>query len=733
MGIHSRWRDVTGAEQVADRDTQRALLAAMGVEAANEAEIRESLDELRARRTTRRIPEEVVVTADTATRIPLKRAAEWRVMLESGGMLEGRCKREIALTLPPGLHRLTEGEDTCLVIAAPERAPAIGDADDIGKAWGVSAALYGLHSRRNVGIGDYHDLATAAQHMARLGADFLGINPVHARGTACDVISPYSPTCRTALEPGHIAPDDVPGFGSSAEARRLLGERTASLDIAKAGDLLDYEAHGRRLREILEALFRATVEAQQSTADDLAVWRQGTGRALEWFAVFEAIAGVHGPDWRRWPEELQAAGSPDVQRFASENERSVRFHAWLQWLAGRQLGEAQMAARAAGMAFGLYLDLAVGTRPGGADTWAEPVCFARGVSLGAPPDTFNSDGQMWNLAPFSPPGLRAAAYRPFIQMLRAAMGHAGIVRLDHVLGLDRCFWIPESGASGGYVRYPLESLLALVRLEATRSGCIVVGEDLGCISPGLRRQLSGAGLLGCAVMQFEADGHGLRPPGTYRRDSLASFGTHDTPTFKGWWRGRDIELGRELGRTTTAKESTAAFRRRAAQRRALCRLLVEEGHAPPGLDPAAPPREADDAMVVAVHTLLAGSGSALLSVQLDDALGLVEQQNLPGTVDEYPNWRRRYPVAIEALADESALAAVTEAVSSGREGVRDRSGSPCGNVAGSLKARAMTAMSPAGAPRHHSRRNLAGPGSEGSTGDTCADAVPRTVSNRVEP
>ena len=726
MGILSSWRDLKGAEQVADRDTQRALLAAMGVAAASEAEIRESLDTLRARRAARRIPEEIVVISDTDSRIPLERAADWRVALESGELLEGRSAQEIALTLPPGLHRLTVGEDTCLVIAAPARAPAVREADNRSKTWGFSAALHGLRSQRNLGIGDYRDLANAAEHMARLGADFLGINPVHARGTAHDGISPYSPTCRTALEPGHIAPDGVPGFECSTEARRLLEERAAGLDIERAGGLLDYKAHARLLREVLEVLFHATVEARQSTADDFAVWRKGTGVALEWFAVFEAIAGVHGPDWRLWPEALQDAGSPDVQRFASENERSVRFHAWLQWLANRQLGEARAVAEDAGMAFGLYLDLAVGTRPGGADTWADPACFARGVSLGAPPDTFSADGQTWNLAPFSPPGLQAAAYRPFIQMLRVAASHAGIVRLDHVLGLDRCFWIPESGASGGYVRYPLESLLALVRLEAARSGCVVVGEDLGSVSPGLRRQLSGAGLLGCTVMQFETDGHGLRSPGNYRRDSLASAGTHDTPSFRGWWRGRDIELRRDLGRTS-AKESTAAFRRRGTERRALCRLLVEEGHAPPGLDAAAPPPEADDATVVAVHALLAGSSSALLSVQLDDALGLVEQQNLPGTIDEHPNWRRRYPVAVEALAGDPGLVAVANAVRSGRKGTRDRSGSPRGAVTDSVQA-----QTGPGASRHQSRRKVAEPGPDRSPLDGCADSAPRAVGNGVE-
>ena len=450
---------------------------------------------------------------------------------------------------------------------------------------------------------------------------------------------------------------------------------TAGLEES-AGGLLDREAHERLQREVLEALFRATIETDGPAAADLAAWRSGPGCALEWFAVFEAIARVHGPDWRAWPGALQAIDSPDVQRFASENARSVRYHAWLQRVAGQQLAEARAAAGDAGMAFGLYLDLAAGVRPGGADTWAAPACFARGVSLGAPPDAFSPDGQTWNLAPFSPPGLRAAAYRPFIGMLRAAMSHAGIVRIDHVLGLNRSFWVPESGAPGGYVRYPLEPLLALVRIEAARAGCIVVGEDLGSVPRGLRERLAGAGLLGCAVMQFESDESGFRPPRHYRPASLASAGTHDTPTVKGWWSGRDIELRHRLGRIT-AKDRTAALAARTAERSALCRLLLQEGHAATGLDPAAPPLEADDAIVVAVHALLAGAGSSLLAVQLDDALGIVEQQNLPGTIDEHPNWRRRYPVAVEALADDPGLAAIAGVV--GSRGNSDSGGESVGN------------------------------------------------------
>ena len=676
MGILPRWRDLAGAEQAANPDTQRALLAAMGVPAASEAESRESLADLRARRAARSIPEEIVVTADMEGRIPLERTADWELELERGGTREGRNERGISLTLPIGLHRLSVGDELCLVIAAPDRAPAVGDVAGRGKAWGLSVGLHGLRSRRNLGVGDYRDLAGAAEQMARLGADFIGINPVHARGTASEGFSPYSPTCRTALEPGHIAPDAVPGFERGAEVRRVLEEHAADLETEKAGDLLDYEAHERLQCEVLEVLFRSTMIADGPAAANLAAWRKGPGGALEWFAIFEAIALVHGPDWRAWPGGLRAADSPDVQRFASENAGSVRYHAWLQWLAGRQLAEAQAAARGAGMAFGLYLDLAVGVRPGGADSWAAPACFARDVSLGAPPDAFSPDGQNWNLAPFNPRGLRAAAYQPFIRMLRAAMAYAGIVRIDHALGLDRSFWVPESGAPGGFVSYPLEALLAVIRIEAARAGCIVVGEDLGSVPRGLRRRLADAGLLGCSVMQFKKDEHGFRPPRHYRPASLASAGTHDTPTLRGWWSGRDIELRHRLGQTT-AKDCTAALAARAAERGALCRLLAEEGHAPADLDPAAPSLEADDASVVALHALLAGASSSLLAVQLEDALGIVEQQNLPGTIDEHPNWRRRYPVAVEALAGDSGLAAIATVVASIRDS--GRNGTPVGN------------------------------------------------------
>jgi 4-alpha-glucanotransferase len=295
-------------------------------------------------------------------------------------------------------------------------------------------------------------------------------------------------------------------------------------------------------------------------------------------------------------------------------------------------------------------------RPGGADTWSAPSCFAEGVSLGAPPDHFNPAGQNWALAPFSPLGLRAAGFRPFIEMLRAAMAHAGIIRIDHILGVRRSFWVPEDGSSGGYVTYPEEALLALIRLEAWRHGCVVVGEDLGSVPPGLRERLAEAGLLGCAVMQFERHDSQFNPPGGYRAATLASFATHDTPTLRGWWQGWDIAERHAIN----GGDAGGELAQRGAQRRGLARLLRDAGLAPAGLDAEQPPQEADDAIAEAVHRLLARAASSLVAVQLDDALGHVAQQNLPGTVAEHPNWRRRYGVEVEALAAQPGLARLAE-------------------------------------------------------------------------
>mgnify|MGYP001793228145 CR=1 FL=1 len=677
MGILPEWHDLAGTLHVATPETQRALLGAMGVAAQTDAEAAESLAALEARRAARRLPEEVVAIAGREACIPLREPAPWRLELEDGGIQSGQADDTIVCTPPAGLHRLCipgrpdgqgdgNADEVCLVIAAPQQAPTIEEIlkrPSSGRpgGWGFTAGLYGLRSERNLGVGDYRDLATAAKQLARLGADFIGINPVHARGAACDSISPYTPSCRTAFEPRHIAVDAVLGFPHCDTAWAMLRDNAARLAAARGSALVDYATCDAIGGDMLRALFADFERSAGPAVDSFVAWRSGPGQALEWFALFEAISLSHGADWRGWPEPLQHFGSPAVLAFAAANGTEVRYHAWLQWLAQRQLGAAQTAAKDAGMGLGLYLDVAVGVRPGGADTWSAPACFAEGVSLGAPPDAFNPAGQNWALAPFNPVGLRAAAYRPFTEMLRAAMTHAGIIRIDHILGVRRSFWVPDAegsgGAAGGYVAYPQEALLALIRLEAWRAGCVVVGEDLGSVPPGLRDHLAEAGLLGCAVMQFEKDGDRFHPPAGYRPATLASFGTHDTPTLRGWWAGWDIDRRHEISGNDPAARETE-HNERAAARAGLARLLRDEGLAPAGLDPDAPPPIADDALADAVHRLLARAASALAAVQLDDALGTVEQQNLPGTVNEHPNWRRRYPISVDALAGAAGLNAL---------------------------------------------------------------------------
>ncbi len=664
MGVVNAHVGFDRVERRASPDTQRALLAAMGCAVDNERQAAEALAAAEAEDACRHAPREVVARAGEAIAIPVRGPLRWRLVPERGAAegRQDRCDDEIALPpLPCGLHTVEvehRGEiENISLIVAPRRAPRVANVAGAEKCWGVTAALYGLRSDRNLGLGDYADLGAAAAALAAHGAGFLGINPVHALGAGKPVaISPYSPTHRAFFNTAHIAVDAIPELGSCDDARRTLSENAGTLDALRAATLVDYRAVAPMRTTLLEQLF-ATFEKMAPGSDRgerFENYMASRGEALREFALFEVISESFGENWPAWPAELRTPKAPGVASFARRQGERVRFHAWLQWLAESQLGAAQALAKAAGMAFGLYFDLAVGARPGGAETWARRSAFAEGVSLGAPPDAFNAEGQNWALAPFSPVRLRRVGYAPFIEYLRATMRHSGMIRIDHALGLSRSFWVPETGEPGGYVRYPLGALLAIVAIEATRAGVVVVGEDLGLVPAEIRDRLAKAGLYGCAVMQFERDARGaFRDPRLYRAQSLASFGTHDTPTFNGFCAARDIDWWARLGRIPQA-DVAAARDERAEARSALARIC-EPKDAPPGAARAI--AQAEDAVSPgSMHLSLARAGSALVAVQLDDALGAVEQQNLPGTSDEHPNWRRRAAAPVERLADDPRLA-----------------------------------------------------------------------------
>ncbi len=510
--------------------------------------------------------------------------------------------------------RMKDCETTLLV--APARLPLPP------RSWGLIVPLAGLRSAERGGIGDYHDLAELAQGLGPMGAAFLGINPVHA-GFATDPesFSPYSPSHRRRLSALHLNVPEKTGPGAPCiDYGREIPARMAALEQAFAG----FEQDG------------------QSDAFEAFLAREGAH--LQSFATHQALSERHGPYWNGWPSELQDPNSDATARAAGELADRVRFHAWLQWRAEVQLGDAARAARESGMALGLYLDLAVGTHPHGAETWEDRDSFAFGASLGAPPDAFSRDGQNWNLAPFNPQALIDGNFAALAETLRRQFRIAGMLRIDHILGFDRAFWVPD-GAPGAYVQMPLEAMLAVVRIEAARVGGCVVGEDLGNIPDGLQKALAQSGILGCRLTIFEQTGRKtprFRSPRAYPQASIASFSTHDLPTWDGWREGREIALRRNLG-SIEGDAADAALEHRAAEVAALDRDTARDGKT-----------ATDD--VDAMHDHLARSNSRLAALQIENVLRLADQPNLPGTVSEYPNWRQRLPAGPDELLQDPRLA-----------------------------------------------------------------------------
>ena len=467
----------------------------------------------------------------------------------------------------------------------------------------------------------------------------------------------------------------MPEFAHSEAAQALLASADfeARLEQVRGAELIDYPAVAALKLEALELLFESLCARPQSPRwAAFEAFRREAGPRLERQALFDALfEHFHGQDpahhtWRTWPLPYQDAASAEVARFAAAHRDRVAFFAWLQWLAEEQLEQAQRQASTV-MPLGLYLDLAVGVTPDGAEAWADRGSIVAGASLGAPPDEFNEAGQNWGLAPLSPHGLRVRAYAPIIEILRSGMRHAGAVRIDHILGLQRSFWWPAGGAPGAYVRQPVDDLLGVVALESHRQRCVVVGEDLGTVPAGLRRLLDRTGVMGCSVLYFEREQDGsFRKAADYRSRSIASIGTHDLPTLAGFWAGRDIDWRERLGLYTDPAQGERERGARQAELTALLRLLESEGLLPHGIDPEAPPDDLPWPVAVALHRMLAGSPALLMALQIEDALGAIEQANLPGTIDQHPNWRRRLEPSMARLGRVHRLQELAAAIAGER-------------------------------------------------------------------
>lgn len=600
------------------------------------------------------------------------------------GELDGRALERRWLDLPAlplGYHALTVTGDaiasdgaTAALIVAPRRCH-----DDAGtRTWGPAVQLYALRSRRNAGTGDFADLATVCRQFGELGAGLVGVNPLHALFPHDpEQASPYSPSSRIFLNPHYIALDQVPGYETLSAAER---PDESQLDALRDATFIDWSAVEALRTPVLVALHERFARAPEPQRYAFERWREGAGEALARFALFEALRERNAASdteatcaWWDWPDGLDDPESPAAQAAASALADRVDYHAWLQWLANDQLETAAAAGDAAGLAVGLYRDLAVGTAAGGSDAWAAQDSYLRSVGVGAPPDDFSTSGQNWGLPPLDPRALQRQGYAPFAEMLRANMHASGAIRIDHVMGLARLFWIPAgaSSADGAYVRYPLDDMLAVLALESRRAGCTVIGEDLGTVPEGFRETLAEAGVLSYKLMYFEKDYDGdqrFLSPSDYAPASLVGANTHDLPTLAGWWALRDIALRDSLGLTPSDEMVAQQRSERQADKRRLLEALDRAGRLPEGVTvDGAAEAVMDDALVAAIHGFLASAPSRLLAVNLEDLVGEVEQMNLPGTDrDLYPNWRRRLPLMLETLPDASGVRASVAAVAAER-------------------------------------------------------------------
>jgi (1->4)-alpha-D-glucan 1-alpha-D-glucosylmutase len=530
------------------------------------------------------------------------------------------------------------------------------------RAWGFAVALYAVRSARNWGIGDFTDLSRLVALAQASGAALVGINPLHRLfGDRPAHASPYSPSDRTTLNPLYLDVEAIPEFAACEAARDRVGSAdfAESLASLRAATLVDYDGVAAAKSAVLELLYERFRTIDLATGSPRAqafrAWQAGDGAAVRPVAIFEAIRGARARegasvDWREWPVALRDADGPGVAAFAAAHRADVERHEYVEWCARTQL--AAVATQARALSIGLYLDIAVGADPAGAEAWRHAALGAPAVAIGAPPDTFNPLGQDWGLVPLVPRRLRDARFAPVAAMLEAAMRDAGAVRIDHVMGLVRQFWIPRGAppAAGAYVRYPRDALFDVVARKSVRARCAVVGEDLGTLPDGLAETLAARAILSYRLLYFERDAHGdFRPASRYPRDALVAATTHDLATLAGWWHGDDLALRERLALFPTREAHDVQVRERLADRSRLLARLVAEGLLPTsGVGDGAPVAMPSD-LALAVHRFLAATPARLAVVQADDVIGVREQMNVPSTTDAlHPNWRRKLPLPIEA-------------------------------------------------------------------------------------
>lgn len=684
-GVACDYWDQAGRHVMVDRSSVAAVLASLGADVSDEEAIAASLASRQLRDWHRMLPPALVIAGgqhrQAWVHVPHGTSVRVWIELESGGIVEpsqvdhwvepreidGRLMGEATFALPAdlplGWHTLKAlGEDglgECALVVTPERLdpPALdGDA----RLWGTMAQIYSVRSRRSWGVGDLADLADLVAWTGReLGADFALVNPMHSANLSGDMTpSPYLPTTRRFPNPLYLRIEEIPEFAYATGKQRAKVRKIGKPLRKVTSDLLDRDQAWKAKSAALGIIRKVRLSPGRQALYDAFVEREGPG--LIDFATWCAITEVRGGRWREWPTGLQHPRSPEVVAWREAHANVVERHLWMQWLVDEQLERTQSVSVEVGMRAGVIHDLAVGVTSDGADSWALQDVLVEGVSVGAPPDMYNQIGQDWAQPPWHPDALADAGYEPYRDMLRTMLRHAGGLRVDHILGMFRQWWIPDGSPAhaGTYVYVDHDALIGILTLEAHRAGALVIGEDLGTVEPWVQDVLRDRGLLGTCILWFERwEGGAMRSPEHWRRDVLASVAVHDLPPTAGYLAGEHVRIRHELGLLTrTLDEERAADE---AATREWLDLARDRGWV-----------EGDDvpALVVALHRVLAASPARLVGVSLPDVVGDIRAQNQPGTDQEYPNWRVPLtdgdgrPVLLEDVPRATLLTALVQSI-----------------------------------------------------------------------
>ena len=709
VGFHQSYLDCFGNNVVANEQARHSLLSAMGYDLGNEQTIQTSITELEQNSWRNMLPPVHIAQSEQDSHsmiisLPNGKAKSfsWEINTETGEKLQEtvaianltlveQCDlanetfSKYALPIPAleqGYHQLSiiyaEKSESCHLIYAPKTCYSPQEATQ-DKVWGYAAQLYSIKSKNNWGMGDFGDLKQLVKITAQQQGSVIGLNPLHPLYQNNPAHrSPYSPTSRCFLNTLYIDVTQIPNFNTCEQAKERFNsaEFQAKLKFAKETQLIDYSAVADVKFEIIELLYQDFLinrdESLKHEFDDFV--KQG-GDDLTRLATFEALyehfrkQDFNTFGWSAWPKEYQQPNTKEVAKFKQENVTRINYFAYVQWLAHRQLSDVAKTTKAQGMPIGLYLDLAVGCDGSGVDVWSDKEVYVAGAAVGAPPDAMNTLGQDWGLTPINPVALQKQGYLPLVKALRSNMQYAGALRIDHILGLMRQYWVaPGMKANEGiYITFPFEDILRIIALESRRNNCVVIGEDLGTVPEGFSEIMEAAGLLSYKVLFFEKWESGFfKRPELYPAQSMVTVSTHDLPTLAGWWTGKDLEWRQKLHLYPNEEMGAQERSSRINERSLLIAALEDLGVIDTNKAPEQAPAKMSLELTLAVQKFLAQANSHIQLIPLEDALESVEQVNIPGTIDEHPNWLQKLGVTLEELTDTQSISALAKTMQTAR-------------------------------------------------------------------